>query len=662
MSHDSKLEITTTEIKSKKYQGGKQVLIFEWWNGSEKQTRYLHKKRVVLGSVVSADVCLSGNGISPIHAVIELEVDPVSGKDHGVLYDLASTTGTWVSGEKVVTKALKSGDTIRIGDVELRFDLRDVDSVSLNHPFHEMEGRKLFIDRPEVMGALLLVNEHEVEEIFDYKSTQKQAVEIIFSWMDTVLDTQHFVDQKKVTIGSAIENDFGVPGLKIDPFVLIEHPGDDFILNVPPDMEGIIQRQGSIQSIENVGKTITLKPNDLVKLKLGDLRIYVNPTSAPPTLKRRRLLDRDPLFFRILFISLLVTFSILFTLFRIQPDPTLEVEQVPERVATILYQPEKFMVRRLPTPLEKVSVEPEKLPESKKVVKVEIKPSEKPLKTVPKEMNVGEKKQVSKAKARPAQNEAKEGEGARAKAKEGRRGTRTAKASKEAQNKAMRPSPSGGTGQGGAASEVADQGNVNLLKGAVSQIENVLGASAESLGKSGSSLKGFGGFDTLGSGGLALSGTGSGGGGDAEGLGGLGKKGRGGGRVGTGLGAAGSGTGIVGGKTRVELRRGGPEETIVMGSIDPSLIEAAIMAHRDEFRLCYEREINAENPNQSGRVGTSFVIGASGRVTQAGVVSSTLNNPNTERCILQVLKRIQFPIPRGAGIIEVKYPFKFSSG
>ena len=94
--------------------------------------------------------------------------------------------------------------------------------------------------------------------------------------------------------------------------------------------------------------------------------------------------------------------------------------------------------------------------------------------------------------------------------------------------------------------------------------------------------------------------------------------------------------------------------------VDASAIEAALLAHRDEFRLCYEREINAENPKLAGRVGTSFVIGAQGRVTQAGVASTTLGNANAERCILAVIRRIDFPIPRGGGIVQVTYPFKFS--
>jgi outer membrane biosynthesis protein TonB len=89
-------------------------------------------------------------------------------------------------------------------------------------------------------------------------------------------------------------------------------------------------------------------------------------------------------------------------------------------------------------------------------------------------------------------------------------------------------------------------------------------------------------------------------------------------------------------------------------------VEAALLAHRDEFRLCYEREINAENPSMQGRVSTSFVIGSSGAVNQAGVKSTTLKNASVERCILTVIKRIQFPIPKGAGMVEVSYPFKFS--
>ncbi len=133
----------------------------------------------------------------------------------------------------------------------------------------------------------------------------------------------------------------------------------------------------------------------------------------------------------------------------------------------------------------------------------------------------------------------------------------------------------------------------------------------------------------------------------------------GGGRVGTGMGAAGSGQGIIGGKQLVTLRAGGEEETVVMGSIDKDAILAAILAHKDEFRLCYEREINAERANLQGNIVTAFTIGPSGRVNKAGVQSTTMRYAPVERCVVDVLKRIEFPAPAGGGVVSVTFPFKF---
>jgi len=406
---------------------------------------------------------------------------------------------------------------------------------------------------------------------------------------------------------------------------------------------------------------------------------FLSFTQAPPRLKPGRVLEHDPVFWKTMVGSLLVTFVLLSSMMNMKLPQELEAEQVPERIATILYQPEKFSaklpVKPVPKPQVAKSAEVIKTPEVVKakpeITKVEITPnaanSKKP---VPKEMNVPAKPTAAAAKPvtqlpqkTRGENMAKEGEGAKAAGKSGARGSKTAAPGKTPQDLAQRASPQGGKGIGGAgASQVKDVGNADLLKGAGDKILDILGNSAARLGKDGERLKGFGGFTTQGSGGAALSGTGAGGGGNAEtlGAGGLGEKGRGGGRVGTGLGAAGEGSGIIGGRSRVLIRSGGPEEAVVVGAVDASAIEAALLAHRDEFRLCYEREINAETPNLSGRVGTSFVIGPQGRVTEAGVASTSLNHAPTERCILNVIRRIDFPVPRGGGMVQVSYPFKFT--
>ena len=264
-------------------------------------------------------------------------------------------------------------------------------------------------------------------------------------------------------------------------------------------------------------------------------------------------------------------------------------------------------------------------------------------------------------KRQAGQQEAREGAGARAKGQEGQRGKPNARETGTPQTAATRPSAEGGKGRGSGNSQVPDQGNVDLLSGVGAQFLNVLGNSAANLGKGGEKVAGFGTFSTAGKGGQALVGSGKGGGGTAETLaGGLAQKGTGGGAVGTGRGAVGSGSGIIGGTARVAIRSGGPEEAIVLGAIDADAVERALLAHRDEFRLCYEREINAENPKLAGRIGTTFVIGAAGRVNQAGIESTTLKTPAIERCVLNVIKRIQFPIPRGGGVVQVTYPFKFN--
>ncbi len=84
-----------------------------------------------------------------------------------------------------------------------------------------------------------------------------------------------------------------------------------------------------------------------------------------------------------------------------------------------------------------------------------------------------------------------------------------------------------------------------------------------------------------------------------------------------------------------------------------------IEKYRDQIKYCYEKEINADRPDLAGRVGIRFVIGPSGSVTSAGVSSSSLKNANSEGCIVEVIKRIQFPPVRGGGIAEVAYPFVF---
>ncbi len=649
----------------------------------------VHKDRVVIGSVESADVRLSGDGISPIHAVIEIPQD--GGILPATVYDLASSTGVFVNGEKIVTRKIRSGDEITIGRHKLKFSMEEkVVGMAADRTRMSVDGRKLYLDPHEDLQPLILEDSRDVKEIFDFSAMQNRALEVVMSWSGSILDVEHFTRFKQVSIGSEKYCDFVIPPLRSGArFPIIQKNGEQARLSFDASMSGVVQRQGELVSLEQLrahasntayGSEVAFGDKDFAKITVGEVDFYLSFTQAPPRLKRRALFESDPLYHKILGSSVLFTALAIAAMLRIDMPQQIEVEEVPERIATILYQPERFT--RPPEPKKpelkkpeepkKVEPTPRETPKPKETTKIEIQPKKEVIpKPVPKTMETGKKAERVKApKPRPtqghgnlSQNEAREGEGARAQGREGTRGEKKAPKvpGTGPQNVAKRPSAMGGKERGGGASHVPQDGNVDLLKGAGSKILNILGSSSAQLGGGGEKLSGFGGFTTQGGGGLALSGDGKGGGGTAESLGGLGQKGIGGGRVGTGLGAAGSGSGIIGGQTRVRIKSGGPEEAVVMGSIDADAVEAALLAHKDEFRYCYEKEINAETPHLAGRVSTSFVIGSSGRVTQAGVASSSLKSPAVERCIVNVIKRIDFPIPRGGGVVQVTYPFKFQS-
>ncbi len=623
---------------------------FEITQRDEKRMLLVRKDRVVVGSVESADLKLTGASIAPIHAVIELKFAPTEGHSEGRILDLASPSGVLVNGVKVVNHILKSGDVITIGDATIAFG------------FRKPEFHKSLPDQ-----ALLLVEENEIKPIFDYRPPVKEALEVVYSWSQSILNVGHFVDYDKkkddVLLGGEVGDDFVVPAIfsTAGSYTLASKAGNRWVLFIDPKMKGVLYIDGELHSVEDYRRnklgadargSVTLGENDFAKIEAGGVTFYLSRTLAPPILRSSSTVVADPFLTKTLIISLLLSAITIFSISRME-IPQSEVVQVPETIATILYHPEKYQTKR-PVARETKKQEPVAEEKPKKTEVDFTKPKEK-------EGKVAQTKSSQPGKKQSGQNMAKGGEGARAKGTEGKRGAHV-KQNGTPQNAANRPSPEAGKERGGTVSQVADNGNVQMLKGATNKILDLLGGSGEKIGKSGSKLSGFGGFTTQGDGGLALSGSGKGGGGTADTLlGGTGDKGRGGGKVGTGLGAEGTGAGIVGGKTRVELNVGGGDETVVVGAIDRDAIDAAIKAHRDEFRYCYSKELNAGQPNLGGKVVAAFVIGGSGRASQLAVASSSIGSPNVERCVLSVVSRIQFPLPAGGVPVTIKYPFGFSS-
>jgi hypothetical protein len=81
----------------------------------------------------------------------------------------------------------------------------------------------------------------------------------------------------------------------------------------------------------------------------------------------------------------------------------------------------------------------------------------------------------------------------------------------------------------------------------------------------------------------------------------------------------------------------------------------------NQIRYCYQRELT-KNPALGGKIVIKFTIAKDGTVSAASPKSTTMNNSTVETCIVGRFMRMQFPEPKGGGIVIVSYPFIFSPG
>ena len=649
------------------------VMVFNLITGQgkeeQKKTYKVNKKRVVIGSALSSDIRIQQNAVSNVHAVVEMD-------EHGSaqIYDMASETGVFLNDGKILSQELKDGDEIKIGFATLTYKRQLVTDAQASLPAASVSnsgsGRKLFRDAQEDFRPLILEDERNVIQIFDYPSSSEKAVQVVMYWGDVILDVQHVADQKDVTLGEGRKSDFMVPGMNDFPLVSF---GGGAVLQFTGDMTGVMRSGKQIIPLEQLkGTRHNLGQDDLAKIQYKDFTFYVSYSPVPPHLRRQRVMERDPLYTRIWFTSLASVAAVILLLVSLQPQKELVTEEVPERVATIIFKPVPPPPPPPPKPKEKPPEPPKEVkpPEPVKPPPPPVKPP--PPKEMPKEVKPAPTppKQVTKPQEKPvvAANQTKgapakaaggnQGEGARAKGPEGQKGEpNKPKAPVHMYSSKGNPNTNTPT-----KSNVQGQGNVEALFSDVSgSISKSLAAGSAGASAAGKRLKGYGAFTTEGNGGLGNMGAGTGGGGTSQNVEGLGTKGFGDGASGKGLGAIGSGGNLAGtGNGRPNVEVGNASETIIMGGLDKSVIDEVVRRHMPQIRHCYTQQLNGASGSFSGKVSTRWVISGAGRVQNAGVESSSLGNSNVERCLVGVIQRMIFPEPLGGGVVEVSYPFAFA--
>jgi hypothetical protein len=165
--------------------------------------------------------------------------------------------------------------------------------------------------------------------------------------------------------------------------------------------------------------------------------------------------------------------------------------------------------------------------------------------------------------------------------------------------------------------------------------------------------------DSLGTGGLGLTGGGEGGGGFSENIG-LGEFG-----VGQGAGpGSGPGIGVGRGQPGGGHRPKAPQmrelASTVNGRLGPEIIQRIVRQNFGRFRYCYENGMR-KSPNLQGRVTVKFIIGRSGAVAMAADGGSDLPDREVVQCVVRGFANLSFPEPEG-GMVTVAYPIMFSPG
>ena len=98
--------------------------------------------------------------------------------------------------------------------------------------------------------------------------------------------------------------------------------------------------------------------------------------------------------------------------------------------------------------------------------------------------------------------------------------------------------------------------------------------------------------------------------------------------------------------------------------INPPYARASQPVHVVERRGTTPRAtvVNMDSFHNSGKVTVKFVIAGNGSVSRASIKKSTLGNDSVESCLSGRFMTLQFPEPKGNGIVMVSYPLLFSAG
>lgn len=630
--------------------------------------------RHLVGRTESCDIVIPSSIVSSVHAVIEVTPRGIK------IYDMNSRNGTFHNGDKIVAGLVQLGDIISFGNMEFILseykpspelppildilepekgsssvmrDLPKTPTVKVkDKPTASDDIDKSTDDVPYIVYPLsadpksdyseyIFEDKDDLYPIFKYEHS-KQSVEVIILFNDKVFSVDYLPEKDgvfKIAGATKLRNEIEFPYLgKNEKVPFIEIQSGNCVVN---QLHKYSMMHLSDDKINNKNlDRVNLQDNDIVKLTNEKLEIYIRKVSAPPKVKSAPFFNRDNTLRKYLALILLFVLLPVLALNLYSVDEEMKKEKNPERIATILYK-QKLRINKNKAVEKTAKKKPEKQKAKKKQV-VKKSPPKKKQAAPQKSANAKKRTNNPGKKAAPKKQVVKKVKNPAPKRKK--------VAVKSAKSAASKMKNSARTRRANTPSK--NVGRVDVYKNKFNFKSTISNLMAK-----GGTLKGA---KTASSSSSSLN-SASVSGGVATNL----QKANVGTQVGSLTGATvgklGESKGMEGLSAKTGVYTAGiPSETVVMGSMDPDVIRRILREHIPQFRYCYQKELDrSASRDISGMIRLLFTIGASGHVSRAGVDGSTSLPGHVKKCVVGVLRGIQFPRPMGGGTVDVKQPFNF---
>ncbi|EPZ50103.1 FHA domain protein [Bacteriovorax sp. BAL6_X] len=614
----------------------------------KKDIRLPQKNRIILGASDSCDVRMRGAGIDDIHCLIEF-ADKVS------IYSMSSLKPVLVNGEEIVTTELRGGETITIGNYSFTFDsTAQLPPQQLIHPqevvknlpkqpkFNDERIRKdeeyqvnypLSIDDNVKFSEYIFEEPDEIYPIFKY-SIDKEAAEVIilFNGKIVSLDYVPHKDGKFYLVGSnASGNDIEFPYLgKKEKVELLDIRKNDVAVGTIP---GFKHRT----FLNNKNAKSSLRRDDIHIFEKDNLKVFIRGTEAPPIVKTAPIFRRDKELRKYLVFCLLFFIVFAAGMLNFKVDKEIEKEKVPERIAKILYRPKQLRVTKKKNVVKN---EVKKKVEKKAPVKQAVSNVEKPRKVTKSKGDPRQKSTSTPKKGKARQGKPNDKQVVRQKKKKASKPARTTNKKTTVKKLATNRKSRGKVDVYKSTSFTSSMNSLMAKGGALNSFKAGSGAS-ESFADDNSALS------TGDSAQVQKADV------KAE-VGSLSSKAS--GKLSSSFGT----DGLVQ-KKQVYIA-GVPYREVILGSMDRNDIMRILMENVPQFRYCYQKELDVQQKGISGVLGMEFVIGASGNVTKASVAKADRGvPPSVKNCVVNHLKTIQFPRPKGGAEVGVHVPLNLNS-